>query len=105
MLQQTDRKKLTASVFRDFVLIETLRLKPRVTFIIFIPVKRFDRLTEEDIERVVRRELEELRSSYIQEIGFTVIDMWECDKVRLHKTSNNVKKYPRKFSLQTFTCS
>ena len=35
-------------------------------------------LTEEDVKRGSRRrELDELRRSYIQEKGFTVIEMWE----------------------------
>ena len=37
-------------------------------------------LTEEDIKRGSRRrELDELRLAYIQEKGFTVIEMWECE--------------------------
>ena len=37
-------------------------------------------LTEEDIKREGRkRELDELRRSYIQAKGFTVIEMWECE--------------------------
>ena len=36
-------------------------------------------LTEEDIKRGSRRELDELRRSYIQEKGFTVIEMWDCE--------------------------
>ena len=37
-------------------------------------------LTEEDVKRgSKKRELDELRRRYIQEKGFTVIEMWECD--------------------------
>ena len=37
-------------------------------------------LTEEDIKRGSRRrELDEMRRSYIQEKGFTVFEMWECE--------------------------
>ena len=49
-------------------------------------------LTEEDIKRGFRkRELDELRRGYIQEKGFTVIEMWECEWWRLYKTTTNVK--------------
>ena len=49
-------------------------------------------LTEEDIKRGSRRkELDELRRSYIQEKNFTVIEMWECEWWRLYKTTTNVK--------------
>ena len=36
-------------------------------------------LTEGDIKRGSRRELDELRRSSIQEKGFTVIELWECE--------------------------
>ena len=57
-------------------------------------------LTEEDIKRGSRRrELDELRQSYIQEKGFTVNEMWECEWWRLYKTTTNVKLHIReKFS-------
>ena len=49
-------------------------------------------LTEEDIKRGTRRrELDELRRSYLQEKGFTVIGMWACEWWRLYKTTTNVK--------------
>ena len=48
--------------------------------------------TEEDIKRGSRRrELDELRRSYIQEKGFTVIERWECEWWRLYKTMTNVQ--------------
>ena len=49
-------------------------------------------LTEEDIKRGRRkRELDELRRGYIQEKGFTVIEMWDCEWWRHYKTTINVK--------------
>ena len=52
--------------------------------------------TEEDMKRGSRRrELDELRRSYIQEKGFTVIEMWECEWWRLNKTTTNVKLHIR----------
>ena len=49
-------------------------------------------LTEEDIKRGSRKtELDELRRGYIQEKGFTVIEIWECEWWRLCKTTTNVK--------------
>ena len=53
-------------------------------------------LTEEDIERGSRkRELDELRRGYIQEKGFTVIEMWECEWWRLYMTTTNFKLHIR----------
>ena len=53
-------------------------------------------LTEEDIKRgSKRRELDELRRNYIQEKGFTVIEMWECERWRLYKTTTNAKLHIR----------
>ena len=49
-------------------------------------------LTEEDIKRGSRkRELDELRRGYLQEKGFTVVEMLECEWWRLYKTTTNVK--------------
>ena len=49
-------------------------------------------LTEEDIERGSRRrDFDELRRGYVHEKGFTVIEMWECEWLRLYKTTTNVK--------------
>ena len=53
-------------------------------------------LTEEDIQRGSRkRKLDALRRPYIQEKGFKVIEMWECEWWRLYKTTNTVKKHIR----------
>ena len=53
-------------------------------------------LTEEDIKRGSRRrELDELRRSYILEKGFTVTEMWECEWWRLYKNTSNVKLHIR----------
>ena len=53
-------------------------------------------LTDEDIKRGGRRrELDELRQSYIQEKTFTVIEKWECEWWRLYKTTTNVKLHIR----------
>ena len=54
-------------------------------------------LTEEDIKRVSRRkEIVELRQSYIQEKGFTVIKMWECEWWKLYEKNTNAKLHIRK---------
>ena len=61
-------------------------------------------LTEVDIKRGRRtREFDELRHNYIQEKGFTLIEMWECEWWRPYKTTTNVKLHIRKFSLQKIT--
>ena len=53
-------------------------------------------LTEEDIKRGYRkRELDELKRSYIEDKGFTVIERWEHEWWRLYKTATNVKLHIR----------
>ena len=57
-------------------------------------------ITEEDIKRgKKRRGLDELRQDYIQEKGFTVIKMWECEWWRFYKTTTNVILHIGKNSL------
>ena len=61
-------------------------------------------LTEEDIQRgSKKRELDALRRHYIQEKGFKVIEMWECELWRLYKTTNTVKQHIRE--LFPYRCS
>ena len=58
-------------------------------------------LTEYYLQRGSKKsELDELRRSYIQEKSFTVIQMWECEWLRLHKTTINVKLH----ILENFSC-
>ena len=53
-------------------------------------------LSEEDIQRgSKKRELDALTRHYIQEKGFNVIEMWECEWWRLYKTTNTVKQHIR----------
>ena len=50
-------------------------------------------LTEEDFQNGSKKgELDELRRHYIQEKGFNVIEMWQCDWWRLYKATNNTKQ-------------
>ena len=52
--------------------------------------------TEEDIKRgSKKKELHKLRRDYIQENGFTVIEMWKCEWWRLYKTIINDKLHIR----------
>ena len=45
-------------------------------------------LFEEGIQRgSKKRELDELRRHYIQEKGYKIIEMWECEWWRLYKTT------------------
>ena len=53
-------------------------------------------LTKDDIKHGKRRrELDQLRRAYIQEKGFTVNEMWECEWWRLYKTTTNFKLHIR----------
>ena len=65
-------------------------------------------LTKEDIQRATKeKNLDALRRECIQEKGFTVIEMWECERWRLYKTNNALKqdiqnKFPFRFSVTDF---
>ena len=53
-------------------------------------------LTEEDIQRgTKKREPDEMRKQYIDEKGYTVVEMWECDWWKLYKTDVSVKEHLR----------
>ena len=53
-------------------------------------------LIEEDIQRgSKKRELDALRRHYIQEKGYKVFEMWECEWWSLYKTTNTVKQHIR----------
>ena len=53
-------------------------------------------LIEEDIQcGSKKRELDSLRWLYIQDKGYKVIELWECEWWRLHKTINTVKQHIR----------
>ena len=101
-LQQADRKKLTASVFMAFVLIATLFLIEAMgCFYHFCPCQELrPSLTEEDIQRGNnKRKLDALRQHYIQEKGFKVIEMWECEWWKPYKKANTVKQHISKHFL------
>ena len=79
-----------------FVLIATLCLKPWVAFTTSVPVKSCVLPSLKRIFNVVaKRELDALRGHYIQEKGFKVIEMWECEWWTLHKTTSTVKQHIR----------
>ena len=71
------RQKLTTSVLIAFFLIATLCLKLWVAFITFLLVKRNVHLSLKKILNVVVRkeDWDETRRNYIQENGFTVLEM------------------------------
>ena len=95
-LQQADKRKMTASVLMGFVLIATLCLKPWVAFTTSVPAKSCVLLSLKRIFNVVAgRELDALRGHCVQEKGFKVIEMWECEWWRLHKTTKTVKQHIR----------
>ena len=53
-------------------------------------------LTETDIQLGSKKgEFDAMRRHYIQEKGFKVIEMWECEWWRLYKTTNSVKQHIR----------
>ena len=77
-----------------FVFIAALCLKPEVAFTSSVPVKScvlLSLLTRGS----KKRKLDAMRRHYIQEKGFKVIEMWECEWWRLYKTTNTVKQHIR----------
>ena len=56
-------------------------------------------LTDTDIKRgVEKRQQDEMRRGYIQQKGYEIVDMWECEWWKLYKTDAPVKSYlPAKF--------
>ena len=88
---QADRRKLNASKLMGFVLIAILCLKHWVVFTTFVPVESSAHPSLKTISDVAvgKKELDELRREYIQEKGFTVIEMWECEWWRFYKTTTS----------------
>ena len=80
----------------DFVDTATY-LKQWVVFIITALVKRHDLLyLEKKIKRVTRKkELDEMQKRYIEEKGYLVVEMWECERWKLYKTGVSVKEHLR----------
>ena len=53
-------------------------------------------LTDTDIETIVKKkEQDQMRRDYIQQKGYEVVEMWECEWWRLYKTDAPVKSYLR----------
>ena len=53
-------------------------------------------LTEEDIERGnKKREMDQMRTQYIKEKGYNVVEMWECERWNLYRTTTCVKEHLR----------
>ena len=51
-------------------------------------------LTDTDIERgVKKRQQDEMRRDYIQQKGYEIVEMWECEWWSLYKTDAPVKSY------------
>ena len=53
-------------------------------------------LTDTDIERgVKKRQQDEMRRDYIQQKGYQIVEMWECEWWSLYKTDASVKSHLR----------
>ena len=54
-------------------------------------------LTDTDIERgVKKRQQDEMRRDYIQQKGYQIVEMWDCEWWSLYKTDASVKSHLRK---------
>ena len=97
-LQQTDRRKVTASVLLGFCSHCNTVFETMGCFCQFCPCQELrPTLTEEDIKRGSnKRELDALRRYYILDKGYKVIEMWECEWWRLYKTTKTVEQHIRK---------
>ena len=91
------QKKIDCFSFYGFCSLCNTVFEAMVCFYHFCPCQELRlSLTEEDIQRgSKKRELDVLRRHYIQEKGFKVIEMWECEWWRLYKTTNTVKQHIR----------
>ena len=60
-------------------------------------------LSDTDIEKGMKnRQQEEMRRDYIQQKGYQIVEMWECEGWSLYKTNASVKSHLRdNFGLQT----
>ena len=94
---QADRRKLTAWVLMRFVPIAILCLKQWVAFTTFVTVKSSAHLSLKKISNVAVGKENSMKwdEGFVQEKGFTVIKMWECEWWRLYKTATNVKQHIR----------
>ena len=53
-------------------------------------------LTDSDIKRgVKKRQQDEMRTDYIQQKGYQIVEMWECEWWSLYKTDASVKSHLR----------
>ena len=53
-------------------------------------------LTDTDIERgVKKRQQDEMRRDYIQQKGYQIVELWECEWWSLYKTDASVKRHLR----------
>ena len=53
-------------------------------------------LTETDIEKgIKKRQQDEMRRDYIQQKGYQIVEMWECEWWSLYKTDASVKNHLR----------
>ena len=54
-------------------------------------------LTDADIQRgMKKRQQNEMRSNYIQQKGYQIVEMWECEWWNLYKTDASNKSHLRK---------
>ena len=91
-LQQADRRKSTALVFCSHC--NTVFQAMACFYHLCRCQELHPSLTEKDIQRgSKKRELDALKRHFIQEKGFKVIEMWECEWSRLYKTTNSVKQH------------
>ena len=77
-----------------FVLIAILSLKQWLAFTTFVPVKSSAHLPLKKTSNVAVGKKNSMNWDYIQEQGFNVIEMWECDWWS-YKTTTNVKLHIR----------
>ena len=96
-LQQAERKKIDCFSVDGFCSLCNIVFEVMGCFYHFCPCQELrPSLTGEDIQRgSKKRELDALRGHYMQEKGFKVVEMWECEWWRLYKTSKTVKQHIR----------
>ena len=100
-LELADRKKIDYFSVNGFFSHCNTVFEAMGCFYYFCPCQELRPfLTERDFQRgSKKRELDALRRHYIQEKGYKVIEMWECEGWRLYETANIVKQHIREHLL------
>ena len=97
MLQLVDKRKLIASVLMEFFYHCNTVFEAMGCYYHYCPCQEArPSLRDTDIERgVKKRQQDEMRREYLQQKGYQIVEMWECEWWSLYKTIASVKSHLR----------